>query len=54
MGYIKDYLKHLPLPSITLRAHCMAALGFETGKKVEVLWSRASCLSDWLRSEQQV
>ncbi|RRZ97211.1 type I addiction module toxin, SymE family [Erwinia sp. 198] len=37
MGYIRDHIKHQPSPSITLRSHWMGDLGFEAGKKVEVL-----------------
>ncbi|NWA64208.1 type I toxin-antitoxin system SymE family toxin [Pantoea sp. B9002] len=37
MGYIRDHLKHRPSPSITLRGHWMAELGFDTGQKLEVL-----------------
>ncbi|MGX9265114.1 SymE family type I addiction module toxin [Pantoea dispersa] len=35
--YIRDHLKHQPSPSITLRGHWMAELGFATGQKVEVI-----------------
>ncbi|MGI0477145.1 SymE family type I addiction module toxin, partial [Erwinia amylovora] len=27
MGYIRDHIKHLPSPSITLKGHWMAELG---------------------------
>ncbi|NIG13538.1 type I toxin-antitoxin system SymE family toxin [Pantoea sp. Cy-640] len=37
MGYIHDHLKHRPSPSITLRCHWMAELGFDTGQKIEVI-----------------
>ncbi|WP_233598423.1 SymE family type I addiction module toxin [Erwinia sp. 198] len=37
VGYIRDHIKHQPSPSITLRSHWMGDLGFEAGKKVEVL-----------------
>lgn len=37
VGYIKDHIKHQPSPSITLRGHWMGDLGFETGKKVEII-----------------
>lgn len=37
VGYIRDHIKHLPSPSITLRGHWLEALGFETGRKVEVI-----------------
>ncbi|WP_218168359.1 SymE family type I addiction module toxin [Pantoea sp. B9002] len=37
VGYIRDHLKHRPSPSITLRGHWMAELGFDTGQKLEVL-----------------
>jgi len=37
MDYIRDHLKHRPSPSITLRCHWMAELGFDIGQKVEVI-----------------
>ncbi|PKE28815.1 type I addiction module toxin, SymE family [Rahnella sp. AA] len=37
MGYVRDHLKHRPSPSITLRGHWMAELGFTTGQKIEVI-----------------
>ncbi|TQC76177.1 type I toxin-antitoxin system SymE family toxin [Pantoea dispersa] len=37
MGYIHDHLKHRPSPSITLRCHWMAELGFDIGQKVAVI-----------------
>ncbi|KTR88014.1 MULTISPECIES: SymE family type I addiction module toxin [Pantoea] len=37
MGFIRDHLKHWPSPSITLRGHWMAELGFDIGQKVEVI-----------------
>ncbi|WP_211072893.1 SymE family type I addiction module toxin [Pantoea sp. Cy-640] len=37
VGYIHDHLKHRPSPSITLRCHWMAELGFDTGQKIEVI-----------------
>lgn len=37
VGYIRDHLKHKPSPSITIRGHWMAALGFDTGQKIEVI-----------------
>ncbi|AUX71686.1 SymE family type I addiction module toxin [Erwinia pyrifoliae] len=37
MCYIRDHIKHLPSPSITLKGHRMAALGFDTGQKNEVI-----------------
>ncbi|MDR3431734.1 MAG: SymE family type I addiction module toxin [Rouxiella aceris] len=37
VGYIRDHLKHKPSPSITIRGHWMAVLGFETGQKIEVI-----------------
>ncbi|MBD8161932.1 type I toxin-antitoxin system SymE family toxin [Erwinia persicina] len=37
MGYIRDSRTFTPSPSITLKGHWMAALGFETGQKIEVL-----------------
>ena len=37
VGYIRDHLKHQPSPSITLRGHWMAELGFTTGQKIEVI-----------------
>ncbi|WP_231853279.1 SymE family type I addiction module toxin [Erwinia tasmaniensis] len=36
VGYIRDHIKHLPSPSITLKGHWMAELGFDTGQKIEV------------------
>ncbi|PNS12795.1 type I addiction module toxin, SymE family [Mixta theicola] len=37
MGYIRDQRKFEPSPSITLKGRWMAALGFETGQKIEVI-----------------
>ncbi|CAO97004.1 SymE family type I addiction module toxin [Erwinia tasmaniensis] len=37
MGYIREHIKHLPSPSITLKGHWMAELGFDTGQKIEVI-----------------
>lgn len=37
VGYIRDQRKFQPSPSIILKDHWMGALGFETGKKVEVI-----------------
>ncbi|WP_199771275.1 SymE family type I addiction module toxin [Erwinia persicina] len=37
VGYIRDSRTFTPSPSITLKGHWMAALGFETGQKIEVL-----------------
>ncbi|MBF1995116.1 type I toxin-antitoxin system SymE family toxin [Serratia symbiotica] len=37
MGYIRDSRTFTPSPSITLKGHWMAALGFETGQKIEVI-----------------
>jgi len=37
VGYIRDSRKFEPSPSITLKGHWMTELGFEMGKKVEVL-----------------
>ncbi|XXN66081.1 SymE family type I addiction module toxin (plasmid) [Enterobacter ludwigii] len=37
MGYIRDARKFEPSPSITLKGQWMAALGFETGQKIEVI-----------------
>ncbi|WP_240149741.1 SymE family type I addiction module toxin [Erwinia amylovora] len=37
VGYIRDHIKHLPSPSITLKGHWMAELGFDTGQKIEVI-----------------
>ncbi|MCT6589363.1 type I toxin-antitoxin system SymE family toxin [Pantoea dispersa] len=37
VDYIRDHLKHRPSPSITLRCHWMAELGFDIGQKVEVI-----------------
>ncbi len=37
VGYIRDHLKQRPSPSITLRGHRMAELGFTTGQKIEVI-----------------
>ncbi|WP_258536651.1 type I toxin-antitoxin system SymE family toxin [Pantoea dispersa] len=37
VGYIHDHLKHRPSPSITLRCHWMAELGFDIGQKVAVI-----------------
>jgi len=37
VGYIRDQRKFQPSPSITLKGHWMGDLGFETGKKVEVI-----------------
>jgi toxic protein SymE len=37
MGYIRDLRKFEPSPSITLKGRWMAALGFETEQKIEVI-----------------
>ncbi|CNE86357.1 SymE family type I addiction module toxin [Yersinia frederiksenii] len=37
VGYIRDSRKFQPSPVITLKGHWMAALGFETGQKIEVI-----------------
>lgn len=37
VGYIRDQRKFEASPSITLKGHWMAALGFETGQKLEVI-----------------
>jgi len=37
VGYIRDQRKFQPSPSITLKGHWMGDLGFESGKKVEVI-----------------
>ncbi|WP_067710083.1 SymE family type I addiction module toxin [Erwinia sp. ErVv1] len=37
MGYGRVHIKLQPSPSITLRGHWMGALGFETGRKIEVI-----------------
>ncbi|YCH31510.1 type I toxin-antitoxin system SymE family toxin [Erwinia sp. D4-22] len=37
MGYIRDQRKFEASPAITLKGHWMAALGFETGQKIEVI-----------------
>ncbi|MCX0499403.1 type I addiction module toxin, SymE family [Erwinia billingiae] len=37
MGYIRDQRKFQPSPSIPLKEHWIGNLGFETGKKVEVI-----------------
>ena len=44
LGYIRDHIKHQPSPSITLRGHWMETLGFETGKKVEVISGRGELI----------
>ncbi|MEN4587778.1 SymE family type I addiction module toxin [Pantoea sp. SIMBA_072] len=44
VGYIRDHIKHQPSPSITLRGHWMGDLGFETGKKVEVICEQGELL----------
>jgi len=44
VGYIRDHLKHRPSPSITLRGHWMAELGFDTGQKVEVITTPAQMI----------
>jgi len=36
-GYVRDQRKFTLSPSIILKGHWMAALGFETGQKIEVL-----------------
>ncbi|OWS73937.1 type I addiction module toxin, SymE family [Pantoea sp. VS1] len=50
MGYIRDHLKHQPSPSITLRGHWMAELGFDTGQKVEVITTPGQMII-WLAAE---
>ncbi|TQC75911.1 SymE family type I addiction module toxin [Pantoea dispersa] len=35
MGYVRDQRKFTLSPSIILKGHWMAALGFETGQKVQ-------------------
>ena len=37
VGYIRDQRKFEPSPAITLKGHWMAALGFSTGQKIEVI-----------------
>ncbi|KAA6100438.1 type I toxin-antitoxin system SymE family toxin [Pantoea sp. B_10] len=37
MGYVRDQRKFTLSPSIILKGHWMAALGFETGQKIEVI-----------------
>ena len=37
VSYIRDQRKHQPAPAIILKGHWMAALGFSTGQKVEVI-----------------
>lgn len=37
VGYIFDSQNFQPSPSIVLKGHWMGELGFETGRKVEVL-----------------
>jgi len=37
VGYIRDQRKFEPSPSITLKGRWMAALGFSTGQKIEVI-----------------
>ncbi|MFH8133456.1 SymE family type I addiction module toxin [Pantoea osteomyelitidis] len=37
VGYIRDARKFRPSPSIVLKGHWMEALGFETGRRVEVI-----------------
>ncbi|MEB5971477.1 SymE family type I addiction module toxin [Pantoea dispersa] len=37
MGYVRDQRKFTLSQSIILKGHWMAALGFETGQKIEVL-----------------
>lgn len=37
VGYIRDHIRHLPSPSITLKGHWMADFGFCTGQKIEVI-----------------
>ncbi|TQC76179.1 type I toxin-antitoxin system SymE family toxin [Pantoea dispersa] len=34
---MRDHLKHRPSPSITLRGHWMAELGFDIRQKIEVI-----------------
>lgn len=35
--YVRDHIKHRPSPSIILKGHWMGELGFETGRKGEVI-----------------
>ncbi|WP_223815669.1 MULTISPECIES: SymE family type I addiction module toxin [Pantoea] len=37
VGYVRDQRKFTLSPSIILKGHWMAALGFETGQKIEVI-----------------
>ena len=37
VSYIRDQRKYQPAPAIILKGQWMAALGFSTGQKVEVL-----------------
>lgn len=37
VGYVRDQRKFTLSPSIILKGHWMAALGFETGRKIEVI-----------------
>ncbi|MFP1741048.1 SymE family type I addiction module toxin [Lonsdalea quercina] len=37
VGYIRDHIRHLPSPSITLKGHWMVDFGFSTGQKIEVI-----------------
>ncbi|MDI6958937.1 MULTISPECIES: SymE family type I addiction module toxin [unclassified Pantoea] len=37
VGYVRDQRKFTLSPFIILKGHWMAALGFETGQKIEVL-----------------
>uniref|UniRef100_UPI0012AE4AE0 SymE family type I addiction module toxin n=1 Tax=Candidatus Pantoea symbiotica TaxID=1884370 RepID=UPI0012AE4AE0 len=36
-GYVRDYRNFTQPPAITLKGYWMAALGFETGQKIEVI-----------------
>ncbi|MFU9138066.1 SymE family type I addiction module toxin [Erwinia tasmaniensis] len=45
VGYIKDHIKHRPSPSITLWGHWMGDLGFETGRKVEVIYEQGELIT---------
>jgi toxic protein SymE len=54
VGYIRDQRKFEPSPSITLKGHWMAALGFSTSQKIEVITGPGSWLFGWLRNNRQV